>query len=66
MKLVKAGEADIAATNVTVESATKITCTVDLTGKAVGGWTVRVTNVVDGVSSDESTDNVTLNVTDGS
>jgi hypothetical protein len=40
----KTGETDITATSVSVVSATKITCTVDLTGATVGLWDVTVTN----------------------
>lgn len=43
VKLTRAGQPDIAATGVTVVSATKITCTFDLTGKW-GQWNVVVTN----------------------
>ena len=60
----KTGQADIVYTNVTVVSDTKITCTVNLTGKAMGQWLVVVKNVVSGVSSDESTDSVTFAVTE--
>jgi len=45
VKLVKSGESDLVATNVTVVSSAKITCTFDLTGAAVGAWAVVVTNV---------------------
>ncbi len=44
VKLTKLPEADIVATGVTVVSATKITCTFNLTGKAAGQWNVVVTN----------------------
>jgi len=44
VKLVKNGETDINATNVTVVSSTKISCSFDLTGKTTGGWDVVVTN----------------------
>jgi trimeric autotransporter adhesin len=40
----KTGEADIEADNVTVVSATRITCDFDLTGAAVGDWDVVVVN----------------------
>ncbi|MDP3396419.1 MAG: IPT/TIG domain-containing protein [Methanoregula sp.] len=44
VNLTKSGEPDIVATGVTVVSATKITCTFDLTGKAAGPWNIVVTN----------------------
>jgi len=44
VKLIKAGQTDIDATNLTVLSATKITCDFDLTGVAAGTWNVKVTN----------------------
>ncbi len=44
VKLEKAGETDIIATNVTVVSSTQITCTFVLTGAASGAWDVLVTN----------------------
>ena len=44
VKLVKAGETDLIAGSVTVESGTRINCTVDLAGKAAGEWDVVVTN----------------------
>ncbi len=44
VKLTRSGEADIVATNVSVVSATQITCDFDLTGVALGQWTVVVTN----------------------
>jgi len=40
----KAGETDIAGTGVSVLSESRITCTFDLTGAAVGTWDVVVTN----------------------
>ena len=40
----KAGQADIGGTSVVVSSATKITCTFDLTGAISGAWDVVVTN----------------------
>jgi PKD repeat protein len=43
-KLIKAGEADIDATNTVVVSDTQITCDFDLTGAATGDWDVVVTN----------------------
>jgi hypothetical protein len=43
-KLAKTGQSDINATAEVVESANKITCTVDLDGAAVGAWDVVVTN----------------------
>jgi len=44
VKLVRTGNSDITATNVIVVDSTKIICTFDLTGKAVGTWNVVVTN----------------------
>ncbi|MBI5700472.1 hypothetical protein HZC34_01330 [Candidatus Saganbacteria bacterium] len=44
VKLSKAGETDIIATNIVVDSATKITCQLNLSGKTVGPWDVIVTN----------------------
>ncbi len=44
VKLIKAGRADIAATNVVRVSAYQITCDLDLRGACPGQWTVRVTN----------------------
>jgi hypothetical protein len=44
VKLAKSGQPDINATNVTVVSASKITCDFDLNGVATGGWNVVVTN----------------------
>ncbi|CVK34100.1 Ig-like domain-containing protein [Methanoculleus bourgensis] len=44
VKLTRDGEADIVATDVAVLSPTQITCTLDLTGAAVGTWNVVVTN----------------------
>ena len=44
VKLTKSGQSDIAADNVTVVSATKITCSFNLVGKAPGAWNVVVTN----------------------
>jgi hypothetical protein len=38
------GQADISATNITVVNPTSITCTLDLSGAAVGLWDVVVTN----------------------
>ncbi|MHB8894456.1 MAG: DUF5719 family protein [Candidatus Geothermincolia bacterium] len=43
VKLTRAGQPDITATNVNV-TASQITCTLDLNGKAVGLWSVVVTN----------------------
>ena len=42
VKLVKAGQSDIAATSVVIESQVKITCAFDLTGKTTGYWDVVV------------------------
>ena len=44
VKLSKAGQSDIIASNVVIMSATQITCNLDLTGKAIGGWDISVTN----------------------
>ena len=44
VNLTKAGQSNITATGVTVVSASKITCTFDLTSKVVGTWNVNVTN----------------------
>ncbi len=44
VNLTKTGENNITATDVTVASATKITCTFDLSGKTVGAWNVTVIN----------------------
>jgi hypothetical protein len=44
VKLKKSGQADIVATDVVVHEATRLTCAVDMTGKALGDWTVMVTN----------------------
>ena len=44
VKLVKTGEADITATDVTVVSSSKITCSFGLSGKNTGDWDVVVTN----------------------
>ena len=50
VKLTKTGQTDITGSNVTVVSATKITCSFDLTNKTAGNWNVVVTNT-DGQSS---------------
>jgi len=44
VKLTRAEETDIAATGVVVVSASKITCSFNLTGKAAGQWNVVATN----------------------
>ncbi len=44
VKLTKTGETDIVGTSVSVKSATQITCSFDLAGKALGLWNVVVTN----------------------
>jgi hypothetical protein len=44
VKLKKVGEADIDATNVSVVSPTRITCSFDLSGAAIGAWDVYVEN----------------------
>ncbi|MBP6964276.1 MAG: hypothetical protein KBC96_07715 [Armatimonadetes bacterium] len=43
-KLSRTGESDIIAAGVSVIGSTKITCAFDLTGRAVGPWSVVVTN----------------------
>ena len=45
VKLTKAGETDIIATNVQLISKNELTCTFDLKGKAVGKWDLIVYNV---------------------
>lgn len=45
VKLTKAGESDIIATNVQLISKNELTCTFDLKGKAVGKWDLIVYNV---------------------
>ncbi len=47
VKLKMAGQADITATNVTVNSATQITCDLNLAGAAVGLWDVVVRTCAD-------------------
>ncbi|MDP3564695.1 MAG: PEGA domain-containing protein, partial [Methanoregula sp.] len=42
--LMNSGQTNITATSVSVVSATQITCSFDITGKAVGSWNVVVTN----------------------
>jgi len=49
IQLTKAGEESISATNVTVESSTKITCTFNITNKTAGNWNIVVSNI-DGLS----------------
>jgi len=44
IKLKKSAEANIVATNVSIENLNKITCTFDLIGKATGYWDVVVTS----------------------
>jgi hypothetical protein len=44
VKLVKTGQPDIHASDVNVESASKITCSFDLNGAVTGRWSVVVTN----------------------
>ena len=44
VKLTRTDQPEIAAISVVVLSSTQITCTFDLTGKAVGAWNVVVTN----------------------
>ena len=44
VKLTRTGHPDIAATGVSVVSPSRITCTLDLAGRAVGSWDVAVTN----------------------
>ncbi len=48
VKLKKAGQADITASNVTVDGATQITCDLNLAGAAVGLWDVVVRTCADG------------------
>ena len=45
VKLTKTGQADIVATSVAFVSATELTCTFNLTNKAVGQWNVVVQNM---------------------
>lgn len=44
VKLSKTGESDILADSVAVESSTKVSCRLNLTGKTVGAWDVTLTN----------------------
>jgi hypothetical protein len=44
VKITKAGESDINATNVVLVTTIKLTCDFNLTGATAGDWTVRVTN----------------------
>ena len=44
VKLTKPNNADIVATNVQTISPTQLTCTLNLTGAAIGQWTVVVTH----------------------
>ena len=44
VKLTKSGENDIIASNVNLESDSKITCRFELTGKSTGNWNIVVTN----------------------
>ena len=44
VKLTKSGQSDISATDVTVVSATQVTCTINLASAATGQWNVMVTN----------------------
>ncbi|HEX3047955.1 MAG TPA: OmpA family protein [Bacillota bacterium] len=44
VKLTKPGEADIIAEQVTVDSKTQITCSLDLRAKALGSWDVTIIN----------------------
>jgi C1A family cysteine protease len=44
VKLTRLGQSDMSATNVTVVSASQITCDFDLTGAANGAWDVVITN----------------------
>ncbi len=53
VRLTKTGENDIAATNIVVHSAQRISCTLDLSGAAGGAWNVVVINP-DQQSSGES------------
>jgi peptidoglycan-associated lipoprotein len=45
VKLTKPGEPDLIATNIRLISKNQITCTLDLTGKAIGEWDLIVYNV---------------------
>ncbi len=45
VKLTKSGQSDIVASDVSVLSSSKITCTFDLTGCELGAWNVVVTNL---------------------
>ena len=61
MKLTKSGESDITATNVTVDSTTRISsATFDITGAAVGAWTVSVDNPDSGYGAGSLTDGFTV------
>jgi len=44
VKLMRTGQSDIVATNVVVVNSGKITCSLDLSGKTTGTWSVVVTN----------------------
>jgi len=61
VKLTRAGQADIVATNVTVVTPAQITCTVSLQLVQIGLWRVVVTNP----GGATSVENVNLNVTAG-
>ena len=45
VKLTRAGQPDIVADNIQIVSKQTITCTLDLTGKAIGAWDLTVTNL---------------------
>jgi hypothetical protein len=45
VKLTKAGESDIPATNVIIVSSTQITCTFDITNKTAGNWNIVISNI---------------------
>jgi hypothetical protein len=45
VKLIKAGQSDIVATNVKLVSKTEVSCTLDLNGKTAGQWDVVVANI---------------------
>lgn len=53
VRLTRLGQPDIVATNVVVDSATKVRCRFDITGCAVGQWNVVLTNA-DGGEAERS------------
>lgn len=64
VRLRKSGQYDVGATDIDVESATKITCKLDLSGVATGGWSVVVTNSDGDVDVLEDGFNVTAAASD--